>query len=859
MEEKRPLVTIIVRTKDRPKLLRKALESISAQTYRPIEAVVVNDGGCELDVEDLKDVLSDVAMNYIRLNKNTGRANAGNTGIENSSGNYVGFLDDDDELYPDHIALLVSLLEQFDYKVVYSDVHIANIVFDPDSRGLIVTDKRVFESKEFSFNELILDNYMPLMSLLFSRDILRDVGGFDDTFDLYEDWDMLIRIAATCPFYHLRKTTACYKQWSATAQIAQTSSSAHKADDAHSQVISKHKEKITADIITGLVQGKRRLKEKEGIIETLERKTAGLERELREKLNEKETVISDFERIRKDFESRQAGLEKTVSEKEWAIVNLERTVREKDAMLELIYNSGGWRALMVYYRVRDWFLPVNSRRRTLLKTMLKILRDPIKLLKTLNAMNMRKFFYYLKNADPSVLEEKINRKLFTEAGKEISPVADSCFCLDAGEDCLEANSVLVMGTWGEKTGSDRLSFSRDQLVKGLSELACSVSFLDHCDNVEEYFKRKGPKPQFIIGRGAGYCFENFSFARAYSPGSRLIYHAQNADDNELMKELVNAAVADLVIVDSDNIKEIFLEGDTSLRIEVVLDSASLKEALEKVTYSDEEKKDEVSSLEIAEASVGTIKETAQSESPAGPAGSDIKKGNVLVLGIYLADQENAIEHVVFQMGSSKRYNVTQKWIALRGNPPSENVAKVTVLKVASPLPKNLLLNKILSGEQLQTYDYVIICDDDIRLPGGFVDDFLDLQDRYNFSVAQPARTHNSYIDHFIVERLEGLKARHTRFVEVGPLMSVRRDIVPFILPFDESIPMGWGFDYALPCIAEKHGLRIGIIDATPVDHSMRKPMLNYKYEEAKRAMEAYLSRVPHLSVDEAFRILESYD
>ena len=72
-----PLVSIIVRTKDRPKLLNRALQSISAQTYRPLEVVVVNDGGCDLDVEELKDILRDISLNYMRLEKNTGRSHAG--------------------------------------------------------------------------------------------------------------------------------------------------------------------------------------------------------------------------------------------------------------------------------------------------------------------------------------------------------------------------------------------------------------------------------------------------------------------------------------------------------------------------------------------------------------------------------------------------------------------------------------------------------------------------------------------------------------------------------------------------------------------------------------------------------------
>ncbi len=77
-----PLVSIIVRTKDRPKLLKRALQSIAAQTYRPIEVVLVNDGGCDLDVEELRTILGDVSLSYRRLEKNMGRAHAGNVGIE---------------------------------------------------------------------------------------------------------------------------------------------------------------------------------------------------------------------------------------------------------------------------------------------------------------------------------------------------------------------------------------------------------------------------------------------------------------------------------------------------------------------------------------------------------------------------------------------------------------------------------------------------------------------------------------------------------------------------------------------------------------------------------------------------------
>ncbi len=69
-----PLVSLIVRTKDRPKLLLKSLRSIAAQDYRPIEVILVNDGGCDLDVGALRTLLGNITLNYIRLEENTGTA-----------------------------------------------------------------------------------------------------------------------------------------------------------------------------------------------------------------------------------------------------------------------------------------------------------------------------------------------------------------------------------------------------------------------------------------------------------------------------------------------------------------------------------------------------------------------------------------------------------------------------------------------------------------------------------------------------------------------------------------------------------------------------------------------------------------
>jgi len=862
MNTENSLVSIIVRTKDRPKLLKRALQSIAAQTYRPIEVVLVNDGGCDLDIEEIRNILNDVSLNYICLEKKTGRAHAGNIGMENVQGQYIGFLDDDDIFYKEHISVLVNLLQKYDYKVGYTDAHIAFLQFSPESKEIVTTDKRVFTSKDFSYSELLIDNYIPLMSILFSKDILKKFHGFDEKFEIYEDWDLLIRIAENCPFYHVEKVTAEYLQWSNTLQIAQASMFANEAREIHREIISKHKEKFTSDIIGGLVQNRRELREQKHKLTNLE----SIVQEREHKLTNLESLLQEQEGRLADLEGIKLSLERTLQEQEGRLadlegikLSLERTLQERETTLERIYNSRGWKVLLFYYTLRDGLLPHNSKRRAFVKAVMKAIANPLKLLKNLNAMNIRKFFHYLKNADPSVLEYKINKKLST---KPVSNSDSSVLPYDAGivNVPLEPNSILLMGSFPSNSHDDSIYPGRiKSLMKSLRELNYNINLLNQSNNVEEYLKTYGGRFAFVLGIGAEYCYNYFPFVRAYAPNSKLIYHAMDLQDTIFTTELLNALISDSIIVDNEDRKQSLLQRNPALPIEVIPDTPDMQNNIERLLSNlrEKERNREVryEGEKLIEAS---WEEPVCGEEDREGTGENLGTKSVLAIGIYLANQENTVEHIIEQMNRSKRYHVVQKWIALRGDPPSENIKAVTFMKIDKALPKFQLLNKILSGEELDKYSYIVISDDDITLPNNFLDGFLFLQEKYNFALAQPARTHNSYIDHPFVEQFDGLKARRTRFVEIGPVFSIRKDVFPLLLPFDENSSMGWGYDFVWPCLVEDGELRMGIIDAMPVEHSIRKPMQNYNYEDVNKIMKDYLSKTRHLDKNEAFRILESY-
>ena len=116
------LVSIIVRTKDRPELLEEALESISLQTYRPLEVVVVNDGGVNVENILEKFESQELSIKYIHHPHSLGRAAAANAGLKRAEGVWLGFLDDDDLLLPRAVETL--LLYGRAANVVYGKVEL---------------------------------------------------------------------------------------------------------------------------------------------------------------------------------------------------------------------------------------------------------------------------------------------------------------------------------------------------------------------------------------------------------------------------------------------------------------------------------------------------------------------------------------------------------------------------------------------------------------------------------------------------------------------------------------------------------------------------------------------------------------
>jgi LmbE family N-acetylglucosaminyl deacetylase len=201
-------VSIVVRTRNRPALVREALESLRAQTARPSQVVLVNDGGAS--VAGLSGVFGDAfALVVEEPSERRGRSHAANRGVSLAVEELVAFLDDDDLCYPDHIERLMRAHRSGPEPVVYSDA--ATVVYARREESWEPLHRTLQYSLDFDPDFLLLANYIPLHTLLMPRALFTGAGGFDETLEYSEDWDFLIRLSFETSFRHVRAVTCEYR------------------------------------------------------------------------------------------------------------------------------------------------------------------------------------------------------------------------------------------------------------------------------------------------------------------------------------------------------------------------------------------------------------------------------------------------------------------------------------------------------------------------------------------------------------------------------------------------------------------------------------------------------------------------
>jgi len=203
-----PRLSVVVRTRNRPRFLREALTSIAASTYRRLQVVVVNDAG------EPPALPSDFPFEVARvdLERHGGRAAAANAGIAASNGDFICFLDDDDLAEPEHFAVLATAVAAPGVDIAYTDAAVGVYELDGGT-GWRLEERRLPYSHDFDAGLLLVDNYIPFNTLAIARSCLDAVGPLDCELAFFEDWDLLIRLSTVARFHHLPVVTCEYRQF----------------------------------------------------------------------------------------------------------------------------------------------------------------------------------------------------------------------------------------------------------------------------------------------------------------------------------------------------------------------------------------------------------------------------------------------------------------------------------------------------------------------------------------------------------------------------------------------------------------------------------------------------------------------
>lgn len=186
------LVSVIIPTCHRPDNLSRAIKSVINQTYSNYEIIVIDDNGLNTNAQiETEQLISEFNkynnFQYFPLESNMGAAYARNKGIELSKGNFVAFLDDDDEFLPEKLSYQVERLLNFNgYGACYCRQQ-----FIHKDKAYLVDDNYI--EGDLSEDILLLRNHVNTSCLLFRKNILTELNGFNTRLVRHEDWDLLLR------------------------------------------------------------------------------------------------------------------------------------------------------------------------------------------------------------------------------------------------------------------------------------------------------------------------------------------------------------------------------------------------------------------------------------------------------------------------------------------------------------------------------------------------------------------------------------------------------------------------------------------------------------------------------------------
>lgn len=192
------LVSVIIPTYNRDSLVKESIESVMAQTYRPIECIVVDDGSTDNTKEVVNELIKEntgsFTLKYIRQ-QNAGSQVARNTGTAAAKGAFIQYLDSDDLLYPGKIEKQVSFLNEH----TNCDGVWSGWAKGTPQENVIIKS----EAREDLLTQMLTEHCIHTLAFLMRRSIVEKIGPWDINIKRNQEIDFQVRgLLAGANFQH---------------------------------------------------------------------------------------------------------------------------------------------------------------------------------------------------------------------------------------------------------------------------------------------------------------------------------------------------------------------------------------------------------------------------------------------------------------------------------------------------------------------------------------------------------------------------------------------------------------------------------------------------------------------------------
>ncbi|MEM7086966.1 MAG: glycosyltransferase family A protein [Bacteroidota bacterium] len=209
--DERPLVSVIVPTYNRTSYLKLTLDSIAAQTYSPVEIIVVDDGSPGDDNEKLCAHYD--GLKYIRIQNSGGPATPRNTGLRNASGTFIAWVDDDDIWLPKKLEKQVAILEEHkEFGLVHGPCQIIDEKGEP--KDTIIGRPGSLDVKHGDVSGRMAGNWTLMMPTpLLRSELAKEVGFFNEEIPpALEDREYWTRCSFHTKFYYVDEPLVLYRK-----------------------------------------------------------------------------------------------------------------------------------------------------------------------------------------------------------------------------------------------------------------------------------------------------------------------------------------------------------------------------------------------------------------------------------------------------------------------------------------------------------------------------------------------------------------------------------------------------------------------------------------------------------------------